>query len=179
VRGTLFVDYVRMLRARKGVSWSRHLEPSDLGFLGGQIEPEQWYPMESFERMGLAILTEIAGGDMPSVKEWGRSSIDGLRVTHPELVTVGDARESLMKFHVLRTGFFDFPALTMNDINDGEASLEIAYGMRSLAEEAASNQTLGFFERLLEVSGARNPSVWFASRSWTGAPATLLVMSWE
>ena len=179
VRGTLFVDYVRMLKARKDVNWSSTLAQEDIVFLNQRIVLEQWYPMESFERMGLAILKEIAGGDIPSVKEWGRSSIDGLMVTHPDLVTRGDARETLMKFHVLRTSFFDFPALTVNEINDGEASLQIAYQMGPLAEEAASHQTAGFFERLLELAGTRLPHVYFASRSWVGDAVTVVEMVWE
>ena len=81
MRGSLFVDYVRMLRSRKDVNWSNSLAPEDVAFLSERIAADQWYPMESFERMGLAILAEIAGGDITAVKEWGRSSIDGLRVT--------------------------------------------------------------------------------------------------
>lgn len=175
----MFIDYVRMLRSRKDVNWSSSLAPQDMEFLAQRIASDQWYPMETFERMGLAILAEIAGGDITAVKEWGRSSIDGLRVTHPELVTPGDARETLMKFHVLRTGFFDFPALIVNEINDGEASLQIAYQMGILAEEAASNQTMGFFERLLELAGAKSPRVLFASRSWAGDAVTVLELGWE
>jgi hypothetical protein len=66
VKGTLFVDYVRMLRRHRGFDWSRHLTPADLELLTGRIEPESWYPMAAFERMGLAILTEIARGDVAS-----------------------------------------------------------------------------------------------------------------
>ncbi len=179
VRGTLFVDYVRMLRSRKDINWSACLSPDDLEFLSQKIVPEQWYPMPSFERLGLAILKEVAGGDVPSVQQWGRASIDGLQLIHPDLVTPGDPRETLMKFHVLRTGFFDFPALVVNEINDGEASLEVAYQMGKRAEEAACIQTLGFFERLLELSGAKQPQLSFASRSWAGDAVTLLVMGWS
>ena len=84
-----------------------------------------------------------------------------------------------MKFSVLRTGFFDYPALTVCGINDGEASLEIAYQMGPLAEEAASLQTMGFFERLLELAGARNHKVWFGTKSWKGDTVTALDMTWE
>ena len=179
VRGTLFVDYVRMLRARKELDWSKKLPKEDVAYLTQAIVPNQWYPMETFERFGLEILNEIAGGELEVVKEWGRSSIDGLQAVHPELITPGDIRESLMKFHVLRTGFFDYPALTVCGINDGEASLEIAYLMGPLAEEAASLQTMGFFERLLELAGARTHRVWFATSSWKGDPVTTLDMTWE
>src|SRR5258706_13705655 len=67
VKGLLFADYVRMIRRRKDVDWSRHLLPSDLEVLGTFINPEAWYPMESFERMGNGILAEIGNGDVQAV----------------------------------------------------------------------------------------------------------------
>ena len=53
-----------MLRRRSDVDWSRWLEAVDLGYLVQRIDPDAWYPMETFERMGLAILTAIAQGDL-------------------------------------------------------------------------------------------------------------------
>jgi len=178
VKGTLFVDYVRMLRAKKDADWARYLTPSDLEYIGKRIISDEWYPMTTFERMGLAILAEVAEGDLRLVKEWGRMSIDWLCAVHPNLVSHGDPRESLMRFQVLRQSFFDYAALVMREITDGEAKLVIAYGMSHRAEEAASWQTLGFFERLLEVSGAKDVKIAFTSTSWDGAPSTILEMSW-
>ena len=37
VKGTLFVDYVRMLRSRKDVDWTRYLKADDLPFLAARI----------------------------------------------------------------------------------------------------------------------------------------------
>ena len=178
VKGTLFVDYVRMLRAKKGVDWARHLAPSDLAYLETRIAPDDWYPMTTFERMGLAVLAEVAEGDMRLARDWGRMSIDWLCAVHPNLVAPGDPRESLMRFQVLRQSFFDWPSLVIREISDGEANVVIAYGMGHLAEEAASRQTLGFFERLLEVSGAKDVKIAFSSMSWEGAPNTVLSIQW-
>jgi hypothetical protein len=179
VKGTLFVDYVRMLRAKKDVDWSRYLTPLDLDYLEQRISPDAWYPMATFERMGVAILDEVAEKNLGLAKQWGRSSIDWLCAVHPNLVAPGDARESLMRFQVLRQGFFDYPALTIREIHDAGASIEVAYGMGARAEEAASHQTLGFFERLLEVSGATDVHVAFSARSWDGAPKTILTLEWR
>ena len=178
VKGTLFVDYVRMLRAKKDVDWSAYLAPQDMLYLEERISPDDWYPMATFERMGIAILEEVAYKSLELVEQWGRFSIDRLCQIHPNLVAVGDPRESLMRFQVLRQSFFDYPALVMQEITDGEALLAIAYGMGPRAEEAASHQTLGFFERLLEVSGAKDIKVAFTSKSWEGAPKTVLSMQW-
>jgi eukaryotic-like serine/threonine-protein kinase len=178
VKGTLFVDYVRMLRARKDVDWSRHLRPEDLAYLHERIAPTAWYPMETFERMGLAILAEITS-DMQLARAWGRAQIDGLSRTHGNLVAPGDPCDTLMRFRVLRRGFFDFSALDIPSLHDGEAIVLVDYGMSARAEEAASWQTLGFFERLLEVSGARNVLAQFSSTSWTGDLVTTIQLHWK
>lgn len=179
VKGSLFVDYVRMLRGRKDTDWSRLLAPEDLGYLVQRIEPEAWYPMPTFERMGLAILTEIAQGDLETVRGFGRMSIDWLCQSNPHLVAPGDPRDSLMRFQVLRRSFFDYAALEIQGISDGEASICVAYGMSPRAEEAASWQTLGFFERLVEVAGAKDVRAWFSSKSWDGELVTLAQLRWE
>jgi hypothetical protein len=178
VKGTLFVDYVRMLRTKKDADWSTHLTPSDLKYLSQRIEPNAWYPMETFERMGLAILDEITP-DLDLVRAWGRSQIDWLAQIHPNLVVPGDARETLMRFRVLRASFFDYEALEISDLCDGEGVVTVAYGMGPRAEEAAAHQTLGFFERLLEAAGASGRRVWFASKSWDDDLVTTIQMRWE
>ena len=179
IKGTLFVDYVRMLRHRSDVDWSQWLEALDLGYLVQRTDPDAWYPMETFERMGLAILTAIAQGDLDTVRIFGRVSIDWLCQTYGNLVAPGDPRDTLMRFQVLRRGFFDYPALEIASISDGEASIVVSYGMGPRAEEAASWQTLGFFERLLEVAGATQVKAWFSSRSWTGDLVTTVELQWE
>jgi hypothetical protein len=179
VRGSVFVDYVRMLRGKKGVDWSTRLAPEDLSFLVQRIEPDTWYPMESFERMGLAILAEIAQGNLETVRAFGRFSIDRLCQEEPRLLAPGDPLDTLMRFGVLRQGFFDYPALEIASASDGEASIRVGYGMGALAEEAASWQTLGFFERLLAVAGGHEVKAWFSTRVWAGDGATTIELRWE
>lgn len=179
VKGTLFVDYVRMLRLRKDVDWSKRLDAGDLAFLSSRVEPDTWYPMETFERMGLAILNVIADGDLEMVRNFGKASVDWLTMSHPQLVSDHDARETLMRFHVMRQSFFDYPALDVRRLTDREAALGIGYRMGAVAEEAASIQTQGFFERLLEIAGVSSVEASFASRSWEGDADTVLVLRWQ
>jgi hypothetical protein len=179
VKGTLFVDYVRMLRGHRDVDWSKYLTPVDLGYLIQRIEKDGWYPMDTFERMGLAILAEVAQGELETVRMFGRVSIDWLCKSYDNLVAYRDVRETLMRFHVLRRSFFDYAPVGINSISDGEAKITISYGMRPPAEEAASWQTLGFFERLLEVAGATNVKAWFTARSWKWDPTTLVSLAWQ
>ncbi len=179
VKGILFADYVRMIRGHKTVEWRRHLQDEDMRFLVSRIEPDAWYPMTTFERMGNAILTEIAGSDVEAARMWGRVSVDQLRLATPSLVADGDPLETLMRFRVLRSTFFDFEALDVRTATPDHASIGIAYHMGPLAEEAASFQTMGFFERLLVAARAQAVEARFKKRSWAGDRDTILELHWE
>jgi hypothetical protein len=168
-----------MLKSRKDVDWSRLLSAQYVSYLAERIEPAAWYPMESFERMGLAILSEVAGGQLETVRLFGRMSIDWLCRANPTLVAPGDPRDTLMRFQVLRRSYFDYQALEIDSIADGEAAILVGYGMTPLAEEAASWQTLGFFERLLEVAGASEVKAWFSTQSWAFDLVTTVQLRWR
>ncbi|MBX5480975.1 MAG: hypothetical protein IRZ16_03875 [Myxococcaceae bacterium] len=179
VKGTLFVDYVRMLRLRKDVDWSQRLHPGDLKYLSTRIEPDAWYPMETFERMGLAILNVIADGNLEMVHQFGKAQVDWQTMHQPGLIAEADPRESLMRFHVMRRSFFDYAALDVRKITAHEAQIAIDYQMGDVAEEAASLQTMGFFERLLELAGAKDVLARFSAERWQGARETLLDLRWR
>jgi hypothetical protein len=179
VKGVLFLDYVRMLRALHQHSWSSLLEPEDLPYLEQTIDPAGWYPMRTFERFGIAILHTVAADDMELVRKWGRASAGHVAATVDHLLVPGDPRESLMRFHVYRRAFFDFEALTMLDVIDGSAALRIDYGMSPLAEEAASIQTQGFFEGLLDSAGATGMTAVLTERTWAGDARTVLQLVWQ
>lgn len=178
VRGILFLDYVRMIRGHKGVDWTRLLAPEDLHYLIAKINPDAWYPMTTFERMGDAILKEVAGGDFEAVRLWGRLSVETLIKAHPTLLAKADPIETLMRFRVHRSTYFDFDTLAIPTLTIDHASVIVRYGMGKTAEEAASYQTMGFFEGLLLAAGANEVNARFASRSWSCDPETLIEIDW-
>jgi hypothetical protein len=179
VRGVLFLDYVRMLRSQKGVNLSDHLADEDLRFMQEQIDTTAWYPMTTFERMGNAILKLVARGEMYLVQLWGRLSANQLRASHPMLLSPNEPVETLNRFRVLRETFFDFDALQVMQLHDNEAYIQIHYYMGMPAEEAASYQTMGFFEGLLQLANARDIQAVFKEKSWAGDPVTLLEIRWK
>jgi hypothetical protein len=179
VRGVLFVDYVKMLKAQKGVDWRQHLPEQDLLYLAMKVDPDAWYPMATFERMGNQILRTTARGAMFPVQLWGRFSASQLRAAHPNLLAPGDPIETLNRFRVMRETFFDFPALEVPVLHDEEAQIIVRYHMGMPAEEAAAYQTMGFFEGLLELAGVRELRAAFRERSWDGDARTLIAISWQ
>ncbi len=178
VRGVLFLDYVRMVRGKKDVHWSDHLEPEDLMLLAQRIDPEAWYPMPTFERLGVAILKEVAHGQLEGVRMWGRFQVPSVCKQFPMLLAAGDPRDTLMRFGVLSNSFFDYGALGVAELSDESAKVWIRYGMSKVAEETASWQSFGFLEGLLEAAGAQEVNARFASRAWDGAERTLIELHW-
>lgn len=179
VKGIFFADYVRMLKRSEREDWSGYLTEEDMGYLNERIRENDWYPFETFERMGLAILSEIAEENMELVRQFGKTYLDRLFSVHASLVSAGDPYESLVRFQVLRKSFFDFDPINILVFHNNYAKIEIAYGMSPRTEEAATWQSLGYFERLLELSGAKNVQHQFTSRMWEGAESTILELDWS
>ena len=168
-----------MIRSAKHVRWEERLPPQDLAWLSQRIDGTGWYPMETYERMGLAILDEIAHGDLEAAREWGRRTIDELRESDAELFAARDPRETFMRFQVLRQTLFNFAAAEVIAIRDGRAVVQLRYGMSMRAEEAACWQSMGFLERLMEASGAADVNVDFETCAWEGASATRIRVTWK
>lgn len=179
MKGVLFADYIRMIRSQKDIDWARHLPPEDLVYVLKKIVPTAWYPMETFERLGNAILKEVALGDLDAVRMWGRFSVDQLVASFPILLAKGDPVETLMRFRVHRETFFDFQALALSTLVQDHVHVVVSYYMGATAEEAASFQTMGFFERLIELSGGLDVHARFSQKSWAGAPHTMLEVDWR
>ena len=179
VKGFLFADYVRMVRGHKGVDWAELLPREDLFYLRTPVEVDEWYPMETFERLGNAILTTIAQGNLEAVRMWGRFSVDQLRTSQPSLVAAADPVETMCRFRVQRATYFDFEAIELPTLTEGHATAVIHYFMGKTAEQAASHQTMGFFERLLELAGAASIEARFTERSWVGDERTALDIHWQ
>ena len=179
VKGVLFADCVRMLRAHRDLTWHEFLQPDDLALVDETIDPDAWYPMDSFERLGIAILQTIAEGDFGMVRDWGRASVARVVGTNEQVLVPGDPRESLMRFSVLRRSLFDFEALNMLQLCDASASIGVEYGMQPLAERAAAVQTMGFFEGLIALADGGDVQAEFLETSWRGDRQTIIGFSWQ
>jgi hypothetical protein len=147
--------------------------------LNQRIEPDDWYPMETFERFGVAILSELDGVTLDAVRTWGRFSASQYSVEHPDLVAPNDPVESLMRLKVMRSTLFNFPAFDIPMLIESHAHVVVTYHMGAVAEEAACHQTMGFCEEVLSLSGATDVRAIFQERSWTGDPRTLFSLEWR
>lgn len=179
VKGSLFLDYVRMIKKRKETDWGKYLVPEDFEILDQTILPSQWYPLESYQRLGVATFHEIAGGDVEVVREWGRISLDEMTNIYKNLINKTDPLRSLEKFKLLRSRFFDFEGLHIEPRPENRVHIKVDLAFSGVAEEAYGYQMLGSFERLLELSGAKNIQHKFHGKGWKGDPQTIIDLIWE
>lgn len=179
VRGVLFVDYVRMIRGHKAIDWSKYLLDEDAAMLVRPIDPEGWYPMSTFERLGIGIIREIGGGQLAAVHMWGRFQVEFVRAAHPTLIATDDPRGTFMRFQSLQRSFFDYDAVTVDEVLDDSAQVSVQYGMSAEAEEAACTQSMGFCERMVELAGGTDVVARFDATSWRGAPRTVISLRWR
>lgn len=177
VRGVLFADYVRIIR-RQVASWREKVAPEDRALLEQHVDLEQWYPMDTFERLGLIILEHVVAHETDAIRLWGREQVQAVLSFFPELANPSDPRDSVMRFQNFLASLFDFPAVVVESVEDEAALVRVEYGMHPAAEEAASWQTVGFFEELLTASGARQVSGSLRSRAWAGDAQTIAALSW-
>jgi hypothetical protein len=179
VRGSFFAEYVRMLRRRTDVDWESILPSEDVSYLKRHIDSDAWYPMTTFERLGVAILSTFQGATLDAVRMWGQFSASQYASLHSELIAVQDPVDTLMRLKVLRGTLFDFPAFDIPMLTDDQAFVSVHYRMGPVAEEAACVQTMGFCEGVLALAGAEDIRADFKERSWRGDARTLITLEWE
>jgi hypothetical protein len=176
-RGTVLIEYVRMMRQRKDVDWLELLRVEDFALLS-RLHRNAWYPMTSFERILAAVLSQSNPTDMNGQRLWGVRSAAGFVSENRALVAVGDPVETMMRLRVLRATLFDFPAFEVSEITEGHAILGVSYQMGPLMEEAACWQTIGLCEGVLTLAGARAAQSTVLASSWHGGPRTTVALHW-
>ena len=122
----------------------------------------------AYEKVDLDILRTTVG-----------TGFTGWVAQHRVPLKVDDALADPRGSTIPGTDAVEESMLVVPMLHDDEAQVVIDYGMGMPAEEAAAFQTMGFFERQLELAGAVDVRGNFAQRSWAGDPRTLLELRWR
>ncbi len=179
VKGTLCADYVKIIKKRKDIDWDKYLEPEDNILLEETILSSNWYSMETFMRMGLAVFKEIAGSNLNTVHGGGRIFMDELIKTYLNLVVVGDPLRSMEKFKMMRSRFFDFECMEITKVDDSTAELHLELGFGKDGDEAYTHHMVGAFERLLEMCKAKDIETEIIRKSWEGESESVVLLKWK
>ena len=179
VKGTLCADYVKIIKKSKDVDWDKYLEPEDKILLEETILPSQWYSMQTFMRMGLAVFKEIVGSNLETVHGGGRVFMNELVKTYKNLVVVGDPLRSMEKFKIMRSRFFDFECMEVKVIDNNTAELHLNLGFGKEGDKAYTHHMVGAFERLLEMCESKEIQTKIIQKSWEGSSKSVVELKWK
>jgi hypothetical protein len=163
VKGTLLLDYIRMVRANKEGAWNDYLTPEDWEIINGQVLSSQWYPYESFRRIAYAAFKIIAKSDLDAARAYGRFNIQNLLEVYKTIIQPGDPAGSIKKLSALRRTFFQGEVDTLiEDQGPGWLVYKVIppkEGEDFEKFEAFCQTIAGNLEEISERAGGKNISV--------------------
>jgi len=180
VKGSIMLDYVRMIRANRDKDWQKYLEPEDWEIVNGRILPSVWYPFDTFQRCGLAAFHLIANGNVDLVQAWGRISMEQLvKGIYKSMIADPVPSKALDRFILMRRQFFNFSVLELEQVSEKQAEIWLFRDPDDPGTEPYSAQLKGGFERLIELAGGHNPKITFFPTERDGKKCNEFDITWE
>ena len=183
VKGTLMVDYVKMIKANPQLNWNDFLKPEDWKIIESRILPSVWYPFDTFQRLGVAIFKIIAKSDVETAKLWGKLRAKELfTVTYKSLGESPDPITAIKKYIAIRNTFTNFKMFEMEIEEIGPKQIKImskSVESRHEGNEAFTWQVMGSIEKLIELTGGKNPKFKILAKEWRGDTHTISEWTWE
>ncbi len=158
VKGTIIMDYVRLIRSNKGLNWDKWLEPEDWEVINSEVLASKWYPYALFRRLGWASYQEVAGGDPERVKSFGRFNMQNMLQLYHNLRVPGDPVASVNKMARIWRNFFQGEGTESRITGSGDNW--VTYQMKAPDKEAEPEKIVAFAYQLcgqlLELVSAAN-----------------------
>jgi hypothetical protein len=184
VKGTMLLDFVKMVRKHRHLNWNKYLEPQDWEVVDAKILPGVWYPAGVYIRCSIAAFYLLGKGNLEAARANGRMIAGRMfENTYKSLTQIKDPAKGLNQFLLIFSSLFNLTLLTPEAIEPRHARLAHVNNFDSPAaistSAAFAYQLLGFLESVVEVTGGRRVKGSVVSKQWEGAPATILDITWE
>jgi hypothetical protein len=177
VKGSLFVEFVKTIRANKTGIFDRYLTQEDREIISQRILSNIWYPYETFKHCLTAVCEVIAKNDLEVVKEWGRLYGQAIMTTlYVSILKQGNPLSYINHIGLLVRNFFDFGRVEIVI----ESETRAVYKIFDFDPEYAPVHYLlnGWIERTTEICGAKKLKCETISKSWAGDDCTSIRFSW-
>jgi len=179
VKGTVLLDYVRVIRTNPDRAWAKWLNPEDMEIINGQVLASGKYPFMSFCRIGHAVFKEIAQGNLETVRGFGHFFIKGMMEVYGKAVLVpGDPFATIDKFtQMYKVWLIGGGETSMEKLGDKKLVFRIAPPDEGQLEEgtrAYMYQVAGQIEELIHLANGatcraevfHNPPTWEFIAEW-------------
>jgi len=97
-----------MIRASPQLPWADHLKPEDLELINQFILPASWYPMEAFQRIGMAAFKLVAKENFAILRAYGSFLADRMKAENPGLVQAGRPAETIKCYQAIHERLCSF-----------------------------------------------------------------------
>ncbi len=124
VKGSVLLDMVKVVRAFRDLPWDDYLKPDDWNIIDGMVIPTAWYPVENYQRIGVAVYYLVAKADKRVVSQFGELAMQELfNGPYKPFLDKGDPLTSVEKFLDLRRSLFNFSR--MEAAGTGDKSMQV------------------------------------------------------
>ena len=158
VKGTLMLDYARMIRANQEKDWNKYLNPEDWKIINGTVLPSVWYPFDTWRRCGVAIFHLIAGGNMDLVRMFGRMQVEQMfKNVYTRFLKFSDPEEAIRTFVQVSHQLFNFIVMDYEKIDEKKIKIYVFIDPKEEGIEAFLMEMRGHFDYIVELTGRKNP----------------------
>lgn len=180
VKGTMVLDYARMIRSNKQLGWDKYLQPEDWDIINAKILPASWYPFEFFNRCAIASFQLLAKGNLDLARSDGQRMGKRLfETTYKIFVQTKDPARALNQFVSTYSGLFNFSVLRFKQVGPDHVKIHFSYDGPDKDTIPYTHQLQGMLETLVEMSDGKNGKVDIASKQWQGAPESVFDITWQ
>jgi len=186
VKGSVFLNVARLVRANKDVDWKKYLNDKDLEIIHGQILASSRYPLDTYERAEIAVFREIGKGQLENARQWGRFMMENMfKTVYHDLVRDQDPALALERFALIVRMLYrfndpKFEALKYVKMPGDRARIIVKSDHPVREFEAHSHQSMGTIEKLVELSGGKDDKIEITECDWQNDnPFALLDVSWK
>jgi hypothetical protein len=180
VKGTMLINFARMIRSNKNLNWNRYLKPEDWEIVNTLVLPSKWYPFETYLRCAMASFQLLGNGKLETARLSGQLMGKNLfETTYRSIITTKDPLQGLKKFVLTYVSFFNFSSLKFDKIEEKHVQIHNNYDTGKEAIVPYCHQLMGVFDSLIEITGGQNHKIWLSAKQWEGAPTTTFDITWQ
>lgn len=178
VKGTMLVGFVKAIRADKSGVYDSYFTDQDQEIVSRRILASEWYSFETYKKCFKAVVQEAAKGDMAVVRQWGRAFAEStLKEVYRNIIVEDKPQEIIKKMLQISRMLFDFGEF--NAIVISEKKIRVQIKDFDPEFEAFYQLVRGWYEKCLELGGAKNVQSKFIAKSWKGDPETSIELSYD
>jgi hypothetical protein len=179
VKGGVIVDYLKIIRANPSLPWAEHLSAEDLAALDQMVLPASWYPIELFQRMGVAIFKLVSREKYSVVHAFAAALADRMAKENPGMLSAQSPRDTLKKFLAIQSRLYNFKMFESEDSGPRQMALQVNARREDVGKRLLVEICCATVKRLIELSGGKNIKVNTVEAMWEGGERNRVEVAWE